>query len=109
MNSLNLNEFYVPIILNINRDDVETEITIIPLLKNFLLKLFFDKKISFFKFNLFLINFLSLKSHIFYLDLIKSLPSSYGLLLTFKNRDFFKSRKINFRRKIKKNLFIDDS
>ena len=74
-----------------------------------LLNSYFDKKIQFNSYLLFLMaslskfdNFLEFKNYNFYYNFLKNLK---GVLKSFKNRDFLKNRKINFRRKVQKESY----
>ncbi len=109
---INLNSFFInkelflPLQLIIFRDDLETFIKIFFFDKKFLIKNMLDNKLLFTEFNIFLINSLGQKNN-FYSSFFKNLSSYKGFFFSFKNRDFLKARKINFRRKIKENSYND--
>ena len=102
-------EFFLPIYIILFRDETETEIFFLMPSQQKLLNSYFDKKIQFNSYLLFLMaslskfdNFLEFKNYNFYYNFLKNLK---GVLKSFKNRDFLKNRKINFRRKVQKESY----
>lgn len=105
-NIFNSTYIFIPLQLIIFRDDLETTIKIFFFDQKFLIKLLLDKNIKFTKFNIFLLSSLSQKRN-FYKNYFALLSNFKGFYYSFKNRDILKARKINFRRKLKKDTYND--
>ncbi len=97
---------FIPLQLIIFRDDLETVIKIFFFDQKFLVKHLLDKNLKFTKFTIFLLTVLSQKRN-FYKNYFSLLFSFKGFYFSFKNRDLLKARKINFRRKLKKDTYND--
>ena len=99
--------FYFSIKIYLFRDETDTVLIINNYEKNSLLKFLFDnnkKKFIKKKYNTFLL--MNLSSNLdFYYKFINFKKTIRGTLLSYRQRDKMKSRKINFRRKIKKNTY----
>lgn len=107
--NLNLNEFVLPINIVIFRDETETELNFFSFSKIQMIKLVLDGKVkinsrfSYFYFaSLLKRKFFFLNKYSYFLNFLRSVK---GTEKTFKNREFLKSRKINFRRKVKKDTY----
>ena len=104
-----LDEFIIPATIIIFRDETETEINFFYFSKLQVLKILSDLEMKidneflyFYLGTLFKKKYFNLNKYSYFLNFFKTIK---GQVKTLKNRAFLKSRKINFRRKIKKDSY----